>query len=196
MTTFHDLPSALEAGVANVRRLIVDANRTPAWESWPDELWTLTELEELRLNQGRLSRVPSAIGRLTKLRVLELAFSFQFFEPGLGELASLRELIIRGPQVLLKPDLAKLSLERLTIAADWTDSAPIIARIPVTKNVTLTDNHPLAAEDLEREDLSAWRDLEELEIDAWEDFEPTVFARKLPRCGFAINRKRRVDWMS
>lgn len=72
-------------------------SRTPAWERWPDELWTLTELDALRLDQGLLSKVPSALGRLTTLRVLELAFRFQFFAPGLGELANLRELIIRGP---------------------------------------------------------------------------------------------------
>lgn len=195
MAMFYDLQSALAAGTPSVTSLTIDANQGEVWESWPDELWTLTELQELRLNQGCLYTVPSAIRSLTRLRVLELAFRFQFFEPGLGELASLREFVIRGPAPNLPADLANLSLDRLTIDADWSGCVETVAAIPVRTNVTLSDNHPSAAEKLERQDLSAWKNLEELEIDAFEDFQPTLFERKLPRCGFAINRKRSALWL-
>lgn len=195
MSTFQTLEAALAADPVEVRTLDVDANRPGgAWEQWPEELWRFDHLEVLRLNQGRLYRLPSAIRALTRLRVLELRGAFQWIEPGLGELSQLRELSFSTGRLQLPGELANLSLDRLAARARWDDSLEVIARIPVRHNVTLVDGHPDAAAWLEQQDLSAWRDLKELEIDAFEDFEPTVLARKLPRCGFAINRMRRVDW--
>lgn len=196
MTAYASLEEALAAPRAEVRTLTVDVNRTGvAWETWPDELWTLSELEVLRLDQGRLFTVPSRIRELSKLRVLELRGGFQWFEPGLGELAQLRELAISGKRLEIPPGhLANLRLDRLSLRGRWDASVEAVARIPVRVNVTLLDGHPEAASWLEQQDLSAWRELEELEIDAFEDFAPAIFERKLRRCGFAINRKRRVDW--
>lgn len=196
MAVFHSLAEALAAERSTVRELVVDANRAGnAWASWPEELWTFENLEVLRINQGRLYEVPSQIRALTRLRVLEVRGALQRVAPaGIGELAQLRELSFATGRLQLPDDATKLTLDRLEIRARWDDSLEVIARIPVRINVTLIDGHPDAAEWIERRDLSAWQELQELEIDAFEDFEPTVFARKLPRCGFAINRIRRVDW--
>jgi hypothetical protein len=194
MAEFHSFTEALAADPESVTTLIVDANRGEIWQEWPAELWTLTHLEVLRLTQTLLYRVPSELRALQRLRELELHGRFTWFEPGLGDLADLRRLILHVGKLELPREITKLTLDRLEIWGDWTPSLDVIAKIPVRTNVTLIDAHPDAASLLEEQDLSAWRELEELEIDAFEDFEPTVFERKLRRCGFAINRKRKVDW--
>ncbi len=193
MATFTSLAAALEAEVSSVRALVVDANSSEAWTAWPEDLWRLEDLEVLRLNQPR-ARLPSAIRALRRLRVLEVSHSIQFVEAGIAELRELRELTLGCAALRLPREVANLTLDRLTCRGAWDYSMELVARIPVRVNVTLVDGHPRAADELEALDLPAWRALEELEIDAFEDFEPTGFERKLPRCGFAINRKRKVDW--
>ncbi|MFN0251535.1 MAG: hypothetical protein ACKV2T_31965 [Kofleriaceae bacterium] len=118
----------------------------------------------------------------------------RFSQPALGELAKLRELTLCGDDIIVPAELAKLSLDRLAIWGRWRESMDVLRTVPVRINITLIDGHPGDATTLLRGDLSAWRDLEELEIDAFENFRTDGLERKLPRCGFAINRKREVDW--
>ncbi|MCA9681834.1 MAG: hypothetical protein KC457_06540 [Myxococcales bacterium] len=95
-------------------------------ESFPTELVALTELQTLRVTcENGMLELPQWIGRMRGLKVLELHGELEEIPEGLGDLDTLRRLVLRSAGAF-PPVLAQLrKLRELEIEVSTVDTAPM-----------------------------------------------------------------------
>ncbi|WP_158600303.1 leucine-rich repeat domain-containing protein [Fibrisoma montanum] len=92
----------------------------------PDCLGTLTQLNELRLENIKLDRLPASIGSLRQLQKLNLTnCSLDSLPATMGQLASLQDLLVMGNRLRQMPFITNLKeLRQLNVSGNQLTSLP------------------------------------------------------------------------
>eukprot|EP01006_Ploeotia_vitrea_P017196 TRINITY_DN48268_c0_g1_i2.p1 TRINITY_DN48268_c0_g1~~TRINITY_DN48268_c0_g1_i2.p1 ORF type:complete len:267 (-),score=44.80 TRINITY_DN48268_c0_g1_i2:104-904(-) len=109
----------------------------------PDEIFTLTSLEDLNLFNNSLKRVPVELNKLTELRQLNLASNKlnQLVPNSLNGMKHLKRLALFWNRIVKLPNLADLvELETLQLQGNLIQEWPQLDKHPCLKEINLTKN--------------------------------------------------------